>query len=56
VVQAHYPKFRYFAATIVHSNFLQIKQDVNNLVMDRLSETMSDSVKAALMIKKPLKV
>jgi len=57
--QQHYrpiPVIREVTPVMVQSNFLQIKQDVENLVMDRLSEMMSDPVKAALIIKKPAKV
>jgi len=57
--QQHYqplPMVREVTPAMVQSNYLQIKQDVENLVMDRIGEMMNDPVKAALIIKKPVKV
>jgi hypothetical protein len=56
--QRHYrqiPVIREVTASMVHTNYLQIKQDVENLVLDRLSEMMNDPIKGGLIIKKPVK-
>jgi hypothetical protein len=50
------PLIREVTQDMVQSNFLQIKLDVENLVLDRLSQMMSDPAKATLIIKKSLKV
>ena len=46
------PIVREVTRTMIQSNFLQVKQDVEDLVMDRLNEMLNDPVKVTLIVKK----
>lgn len=47
------PMVREVTPAMVQSNYLQIKQDVENLIMDRISDMINDPVKKTMIIKKP---
>ena len=46
------PVIREVTTTMIQSNFLQIKRDVDDLIVDRVAEMMSEPSKTSLIIKR----